>query len=44
MKNLIDLFEKDIKSEGFTNHEIVMINIIVLAAIVVVLFLGGLLS
>lgn len=44
MKNLIDLFEKDIKSEGFTNHEIVMINIIVLAAIVVVLFLGSLLS
>ena len=44
MKNLIDLFEKDIKSEGFTNHEIVMINIIVLAAIVVVLCLGSLLS
>lgn len=44
MKKLIDLFEKDIKSEGFTNHEIVMTNILVLAATVVVLFLGSLLS
>lgn len=44
MKNLLDLFEKDIKSEGFTDHEIVMTNIIVLAAIVVVIFLGSMLS
>lgn len=44
MKKLIDLFEKDIKSEGFTDHEVVMTNIIVLTAIVVILFLGSLLS
>lgn len=44
MKNLLDLFEKDIKSEGFTNDEIVMTNILVLTAIVVVLFIGSLLA
>lgn len=44
MKNLLDLFEKDIKSEGFTDDEIVTTNILVLTAIVVVLFIGSLLA
>ena len=44
MKKLLDLFEKDIKSEGFTDDEIVMTNILVLTAIVVVLFIGSLLA